>query len=173
MGYFSYRGTVFDGVLARASVVARLDAGNDRTGADLVLTDNGAGTRVKFVLNEAALPLIGGVRDYSASLPNGLTVTLGDGPVTLSRDDVAAVAAMAEADSQTIYATRTGQAVDRVEALALSKGGATFIYLAKTDSAGLSAFRLEADGTLAPVTQVGDRNSLYSGGITSLAHVSV
>jgi Ca2+-binding RTX toxin-like protein len=173
VGYFSYRGTVFDGVLARASVVARLDAGNDRTGADLVLTDNGAGTRVKFVLSEAALPLVGGVRDYSPSLPNGLTVTFGDGPVTLSRDDVAAVAAMAEADSQTIYATRTGQAVDRVEALALSKGGATFIYLAKTDGAGLSAFRLEADGTLAPVTQVGDRNSLYYSGITTLAHVSV
>lgn len=152
-------------------MVARLDGGSGANG--LVLTDNGAGQRLTFSIGEGALASLSATSVYPPSLGSTISVSLGGRIVTLGTDDIAAVTAMGETDSQTLYASRSGEQADRVEALAVESGGQTYVYLADTNDEGLSAYRVKADGSLALVSYRDDQNNTYATGITSLASATV
>ncbi|MHC0052262.1 calcium-binding protein [Actibacterium sp. D379-3] len=169
MSYFAYQGTLFDSVLETPTVVGRLDAGATGGPGTLVLTDNGSGQRVTFALDDGQLAVVAEDTAYPPTLTQTSSAVLGGRIVTLGKDDLAAVAAQSESDSQTIYANRSGEQSDRIEALALNQGGQTYLYLADTNASGLSAYAVQPNGDLVLIEAIPDDADSLAAGITALA----
>ena len=172
MSYFEFEGNLTNGVLSNPVTAGRLDFGVDPDSGQVVLTNNATGHRVTLTLREGRLATVS-TESYPPSLGDTTSVVLDDQIMTLGDDDIAAVASMSEGDSQTIYADRSGEANDRVEALAVQNGADTMIYMSATDGDGISAYRLEDDGSLTLLEHKPDNNSITTQGVTSLAQVSV
>jgi len=173
VAYFTFDGTIFDSVLATPTTAGRLDSGYSSASNELVLTDNASGERITFALTDGALAVVSVDSAYPPNLGPTTSVVLGGRIVTLGNDDIDAVASMSEADSQTLYSNRSGEAMDRVEALALAEGGKSYLYLADSNGGGLSAYKIKTNGALVPVDTVADDIGSYADGITSLASVAI
>lgn len=173
MSYFTYQGTISGGVLDGPTTAGRLDFGADPLAGEIVLTDNGSGYRVTLSLSEGELAQVEVTQAYPPNLGPVETVVLDDRIVSVGADDLAAVAAQSEADSQTIYAGRSGEEVDRIEALAVQDGNQTYIYMAATAGDGISCYALEPDGSLTLIEHEGDTADAFADGITSMATIDV
>ncbi|SMX46409.1 calcium-binding protein [Actibacterium lipolyticum] len=169
MAYFAYQGTVVDDVLTTPFGVARLDGASGQ----LVLADSGGGQVVTFTLSEGSLAGVASTA-YQHPLPGqDVTLILDNAVVTLAHADLAAVTAMAETESVTLFDNQSGEQADRIEALAVESGGQTFMFLSATDGAGVATFTVGGNGTIDAVSYATDDASHYAANITSMAHAKV
>jgi len=170
---FIFEETIYTGVLDGPASVARLDVAQGSSGPELVLVDNAAGHWVEFDLSTGNTATVTTTVIYPPSLGSTQTVIVDGRGVTLGNDDLGAVDTSAEADSLALYANRSGQAEDRIEALSVDVGGQTYVYLAATDGEGMNVFRLQSNGNLTAVSEVQDTSDTFAAGITSMTQVTV
>ena len=157
--------------MSQVANATRLDI--HASGDTLTLVNNATGFAVTYDLAAGTLAQQSGQTIFPPSLGPTDAEVLGGRIVTLGLDDIAAIATSAELDSTTVYASRSGQAEDRIEGLSIDIGGTTYVYLAATDGEAVGTFRLNGDGTLTAQSQVTDTANILAACITSMTQVSV
>lgn len=141
MSVFGFVGTVTNGLLGQHHTTAELWF----DGTHLVVQHNLGGGTTRLSLADGGLVDVVSQTETTTSDLEDVRWFSGE-TRALSQADIASVVNAAGSQSLTLFADRSGQFSDAIEALSITIGSQTYILLAEPAGGGLAAYRYEAGG---------------------------